>query len=175
MLRPWLYERDAPTILARRNEAYAALHSEIASRRFDWSVEAAEHVVEQVLREGAIRERLDSLPLSRDPTIGVINDFAEALADLVDLVDGGDAEIVAAVLDACTNDVLAALEAACAQDTYPRDHWSGVFAKSPRSTPDATAAVQPVVDSTGQPGFAFAPPPQPDLFGRAHPKQGPAR
>lgn len=125
MLRDWLYERDAPTILARRNEAYAALHSEIAGRRFAWTLDSLEHALERVLRAGPIRERLDSLPLSRDPVTPLIRDFEEAVADAI---EGGDAEIFEAVLAERTDDLLRALEAACAQDEFPRPSWTGVFA-----------------------------------------------
>ena len=126
MLKPWLYERDAPTVLARRNEAYAALHGELSTLRFGWTPAALDRMRE-TLQDGPIRQRLDSLPLARDPITEQLADLEEQLQVML---GDGDYEVNAGSLERLVNEVMSALETACTQTSFPREDWPGAFAKT---------------------------------------------
>jgi len=123
MLRPWLYERDAPTVLARRNEALAALHSEAMAHRFETDPEALERFIEDYLCAGDLRDRLDSLPLEGDPTMRAIEDAISALR----LVPRHHPDVAPAAQEQAIGRLLAAIEGASEQVEFPREHWSGRF------------------------------------------------
>lgn len=148
MLRPWLYERDAPTVLARRNEAYAALHAKTSAIRFGADVDSLERFREHVLREGAIHEGLESLPLGDDPVLACI----EVLDDIIEQVVACDDEVSQAKLKIACAALLEALEAACEEDVFPRELWTGSFRAPPTprdeaSTPRTAADTPSIVAS----------------------------
>lgn len=150
MLRPWLYERDAVTVLARRNEALAAMHSEAMIRRFESDLDALESFVERYLSGGELRERLDSLPLDLDPTMQVIEETVNALKT----VRHHHPDVAPAAQEQAISRLLAALEEACEQVEFPREHWSGRFDPNYRPPTQANRSVDAEPRDEAEEGLA---------------------